>query len=328
MFDTHCHLNFKVFRKNLSEVIERARKVGVNYFVVPGTDLESSKRAVEIAEKYDGVYAAVGIHPHHTYEILNKKSEILNSKLQINHNDLNSNNQNKKVSDLKNLGFENYLELRHSNLEFILKNIEGLLSNPKVVAVGEIGLDKHQYTKTKYQNYRVNSELVEGQKELLIKQIKLASKYKKSVILHNRGATEEILKLLTTNYYLLTTNIVFHCCEPDERLLEFAIKHNIFIGVDGDVTYIEDKQEFVKRIPLELLVLETDSPFLLPEPLRSQKNRLFNGPKNLPLIAEFIAKVKNVSINQLIDTTEKNAKTLFSIFTGRRDCSRSTIKII
>ena len=110
----------------------------------------------------------------------------------------------------------------------------------------------------------------------------------------------------------LEDKTVFHCCEPDERLFKFAQKYRIFIGVDGDVTYWEDKQQFVKKIPLELLVLETDSPYLLPEPLRAQK--LYpNEPKNIPLIAESIAKLRGESVEKIAEQTTKNAKRLFNI---------------
>jgi len=283
VFDTHCHLNFKAFRKNLNEVIDRAMTDGVNYFVVPGTDLETSKRAVKIAEKYGsyspercrGIYAAVGIHPHHVYQT------------------------------------QNY----NSKLKSIIQELEKLITHPKVVAVGEIGLDRHQYKITKYKSYLVDNEFVKVQKELLIEQIKLAVRYKKAIILHNRESTKELLNILTTNYYRLTTNMVFHCCEPDDELFDFAIKHKIFIGVDGDVTYSQKKQAFVKKVPLELLVLETDSPYLIPKPLknRSAFGWYRNEPKNLNIIAEFIARKKNISISRLIETTYNNSKKLFSI---------------
>jgi TatD DNase family protein len=266
MFDTHCHLNFKDFIKNVRDVVERAREASVDYFIIPGTDLDSSRRAIEIAEQYEGVYLAIGIHPHPAFDF---------------------------------------------NSKFFIKKLEELIVHPKVVAVGEIGLDKHIYKKTKYKDYQVDSEFVELQKELLVNQIKLAVKYKKTVILHNREAVEEILELLSNKADLgLSTNMVFHCCEPDDRLLKFAIKHCIFIGVDGDVTYDRNKQEFVKKIPLDLLVLETDSPYLLPEPLRTQK--LFpNEPKNIKLIAEFIAKLKGETVETIADCSIKNAKKLF-----------------
>lgn len=283
MFDTHCHLNFKAFRKNVGEVIERARESGVDHFIVPGTDLETSKKAIEIASQYEGIYVAVGIHPHHAQEF----------------------------------------KIQNSEFRVVLHELEKLILHPKVVAVGEIGLDKYQYTSTKYQNYEISSGLVELQKELLIEQIKLAVKHKKTIIFHNREAIIEILELLSNIQDLRSKiNLVFHCCEPDDRLLSFAIKHGIFIGVDGDVTYkknksfgyAQDKQNFVKKIPLELLVLETDSPYLLPEPLRSQK--LYpNEPKNIKIVAEFIAQLKGVSFDLIKKTTEENSKRLFSIST-------------
>ena len=276
MFDTHCHLNFKIFKKNYSEVITAAKRSGVNYIVIPGTDLETSVRAVEIAEQNTGIYAAVGIHPHHVFQIQNSKLEVQNYKSE-------------------------------------LKNIEKLLTNPKIVAVGEVGLDRHVYKKTKYEDYQVDEAFIELQKELFIAQLKLAIKYKKSVIIHNREAKKDLLSILTNNPSLITsTKIVFHCCEPDDELLQFAKKHNVFIGVDGDVTYWKEKQKFIKKIPLELMVLETDSPLLLPEPLRSQK--LYpNEPKNIYLIAEFIAKLKNMTIGQLIEETANNSMKLFGL---------------
>lgn len=283
MFDTHCHLNFKAFSGKVSQVIEEAKKTGVKYFVVPGTDLETSKKAIEIEEKFDGVYAAVGIHPHHLFKLKAKSQKL--------------------------------------KVEKELEEIEELLNQPKVVAVGEIGLDRYLYQKTKYKDYQVDEEFIELQKMFFIEQLKLAKKYKKAVIIHNRQARKDLLEILSSpNYELLITNysFVFHCCESDDDLLDFAQKHKIFIGVDGDVTYDEKKQEFIKKVPLELLVLETDSPFLLPvipSLTRSEKDRkkIINEPKNLPLIAEFVAKLKNVSVDKLIEKTTKNAKKLFDL---------------
>jgi TatD DNase family protein len=284
MFDTHCHLNFKVFEKNYPEVIERAREAGVNNIIIPGTDIESSRQAIEIAEKYDGIYAAVGIHPHHVYQY--QKS---------------------------NIKYQKYI----SNIKNDLEILEELFAHPKVVAIGEVGIDRHIYKNTKYTDYQINNEFIEMQKELFIEQIKLAVKYKKSLIIHNWEAKDDLFDVLSTVYRQPTTiNCVFHCCEPDKELLNFAIKHKIFIGVDGDVTYNNPpaggKQEFIKQVPLDMLVLETDAPYLLPEPLRGQK--LYpNEPKNIPLIAEFIAKLKNISSLRLIEVTTNNARRLFQL---------------
>jgi TatD DNase family protein len=311
-FDTHCHLNFQAFDGRVDEVIAKAKSVGVNQIVIPGTDLPTSEKAVEIAEKFDGIYAAVGIHPHHVFQLLNK-SEIRNPKSEININNQNS---------LENLKLENSkivssFDIRASSLRKELNNIEKLLSYPKVLAIGEVGIDRHIYQKTKYPGYKIEEEFVELQKIVLIEQIKLAHKYKKSLILHNREAKKDILELLTTSYSLLTNySSVFHCCEPDAELLEFAKVHKMFIGVDGDITYYKEKQEWIKTVPLEMLVLETDSPFLAPRlrPARGGTTaRQSNEPKNIPLIAEFVAKLKGVSLDEVERQTMENAKRLFRI---------------
>ncbi|GIW64503.1 MAG: hydrolase TatD [Patescibacteria group bacterium] len=278
MFDTHCHLNFKAFDKNLDEVIKKAQKAGVETIVIPGTDVVTSKKAVEIAEKYGGVYAAVGIHPHHVFEIFKSSMPF-------------SRQQNKGKS---------WLEKASS-----LNQIEELLKNPKVLAVGEIGLDRHIYKKTKYADYQVDEDFINLQRKLFLEQLKLAKKYQKTLIIHNRQAKKDLLELLNTYYFLLNTKIVFHCCEPDDELLYFAIKNNIFIGVDGDVVYSPEKQKFIKKVPLDLLVLETDSPFLSPF------RKFPNTPENLKYIAEFVTKLKDISIEDLIKTTTKNANKLF-----------------
>jgi len=279
MFDTHCHLNFSVFEGKVKRIINEAKKVGVDYFVVPGTDVETSKKAVEIAEKFDGVYAAVGIHPHHIYQY--------------------------QISKIK---YQKYIS-----------NIKDLLKSKKVVAVGEIGLDKHYYKKTKYQNYQIDEEFFNLQKLFFIEQLKLAKKFKKSVILHNRQAKEDFVKILNDywdNYF--AGRMVFHCCEPDVgtihelSLLDFAKEKNVFIGVDGDVTYNKKKQEFIKQVPLDLLVLETDSPFLTPKLSMRRSSHNKNEPKNLPLIAKFISTLLiNCSMNRFIEITTENAKRLF-----------------
>ncbi len=295
-FDTHCHLNFKAFDGRVEEVINNAKKVGVNNIIIPGTDVESSKKAVEIAKKYEGIYVAVGIHPHHVYEFLS---------------DPVSNSFPSVLASTARRQDPFLLATQQK-----LNSIEDLLKNPKVVAIGEIGIDKHYYQKTKHKDYQINNEFINLQKDLFIEQIKLAIKYKKALIIHNRKAKEEVLEILTNHLSLITHHsVVFHCCEPDDELLDFAKKNNIFIGVDGDIPYRKDKQEFIKKIPLDLLVLETDSPFLTPklDIMRSHDNYLDNEPKNIPIIAEFIAQLLHCSIDELAKQTTENAKRLFQL---------------
>ena len=271
-FDTHCHLNFKRFNKTVNEVVLGAATIGVSLLVVPGTDGISSKKAVELTTQFDGVYAAVGIHPHHVYEV---KSEEETTKQ--------------------------------------LSEIKILLSSPKVVALGEVGLDRHEYETTKYTNYTISEGFIQKQVELLKRQIKLAIQYKKSLILHNRETKQEILSLLNNIWDAqLERRTVFHCCEADLDLLTFAKQHNMYIGVDGDITFDSTKQSFIGQVPLEMLVLETDSPFLLPEPLKSQK-KYPNTPSNIPLIAEYVAKIKGVTVEEVAKQTTENARNLFKV---------------
>jgi len=212
------------------------------------------------------------------------------------------------------------LNIEKNSFASDLDKIKNLLKNKKVVAIGEIGIDRHIYQKTKYSDYKMYQEFVDLQKVFFLEQIKLAHKYNKAIIIHNREAKKDVLKILTdlTDSTDLTEyRSVFHCCEPDPELLEFAKKHRMFIGVDGDITYYKEKQNFIKTVPLEMLVLETDSPFLIPRlkntRLRKTTARQSNEPKNIPLIAEFVAKLKGVSINRLIEKTTENAQVLFKV---------------
>ncbi|NTU46019.1 TatD family hydrolase [Candidatus Roizmanbacteria bacterium] len=272
MFDTHVHLNFSRFKKNLEEVISRAHASGVHEMVVPGTDLKTSQKAVEIAARFEGIYAAVGLHPHHVYE--------------------------QKDSTAADLPWG---------------ELEQLLPHPKVVAIGEVGLDRHPYEETKYENYTVDESFIDLQKDNLRRQIGWAIRYKKSLILHNREAKQDLFPLLEEVWdESLSGRSVFHCCEADTELLHFAKKHNLFIGVDGDISYGEAKKSFIKEVPLEMLVLETDAPFLLPEPLRSQR-AYPNEPKNIPLIAQIVAEVKGLPVKEIEKTTTENAHRLFGL---------------
>jgi len=273
LFDTHCHLNFSAFVGQVDETIKRSLEVGVNYIMVPGTDVETSKKAVEIASsvtlsstKGVDIYAAVGIHPHHIYGYLTS---------------------NTTTDDLG--------------------EIEDLLSHPKILAIGEIGIDRHVYKKTKYHDYDIEQKFIDLQKESLRKQIKLAIKYKKSLIFHNREAKKDFLEILRDFSGVLTGKAVLHCCEPDTELLDFARSNKLFIGVDGDIAYRQDKQEFIKQVPLDMLVLETDSPFLAPD------RKFPNEPAQIAFIAEFIANIIKVSKNDLAKITTGNAKKLFNI---------------
>lgn len=364
MIDTHTHLNFKRFKKNIASVIEASLEVGVKHFVVPGTDITSSKKALELSGEYECISAAVGIHPHHVFE-LTKANDVeteikaiigeLGDLVEVaRHSEDAARNKAKTAefntaytTGVKNIekitGHDNvsmYQEYGSENSQNILTQAQltnaqlikaestrpqstNAQSTPQktattsftrgLVAIGEIGLDFHEYENTKYTQYKVNGAFIENQKILLKKQLELAMKSELSIILHNREAADSMLPIMNELWNAdLREKMVFHCCEPNAEILQWAKDHKVYIGVDGDVTYWKDKRSFINEVPLDMLVLETDAPFLLPEPLRSKK--LYpNTPANLPLIVEAVAVIKGESKSKVISITTENAQRLFTL---------------
>ena len=282
LFDTHCHLNFKAFKKTVDDVIASSQSQGVAYFVIPGTDVKTSERAKEIAYNHKDIYYSAGIHPHHVFDLHVRMKE---------HRGDNAN------------------EIIDSELD----HIQQLISDERCVAVGEMGIDRHMYIQTKYGSYEVTDSFVELQKDILKRQLLLAINHKKAGILHNREATPDLLEVVKGLFQRsMERRIVFHCCEPSQDILYFAQEARLFIGVDGDITFSDEKKSFIAQVPLEMLVLETDAPYLLPEPLKSER-RYPNTPANLPLIAKAVAEVKDIPYEEVIQVTTQNGLELFSI---------------
>lgn len=299
LIDTHCHLNFKVFRSQLPSVLERAQKAGVEQMVVVGSQLKNSKRAVEQAQAHEAIFAGVGVHPHHVWEYLEKaksQAKIAGQSLETVMNEI---------------------------IELVTAELTDLVRQPKVVAVGEIGLDYHQFEQTQYDNKVITPEYQLWQERFFLLQAKIANDANKAIIIHGRESADDLLSLLTKHAYLFAENqVVFHCCEPDQQMLRHALEHHYFIGVDGDVTFDQQKQEFIKQVPLEILVLETDAPYITPEPDKSYfaehkeklsyKDRVCE-PRHVAVIAQEVAELKQVLVEEVADQTTKNAQQLFSL---------------
>jgi len=196
--------------------------------------------------------------------------------------------------------------IEEKDIEKEILKIEDLILKEKVVAIGEIGLDYY---------HKVNSELI--QKILLEKQLKLALKYDKSIIIHSRHSTDDlilILKKVGLNNF--KNNLVFHCAEPENDILKIVKNNNLFIGIDGDITFDSIKQEFIKKVPIKNLVLETDSPLLAPT-LDGKKDReKVNYPYYLPQIAKKVSELKEIDLDKVIKITTKNALLLFGVSSG------------
>lgn len=236
LIDTHCHLT-KRFWEDSTDIIAWAKEAGVEKFVCVGTNFEDSAEAIKVANKFEGVYASVGIHPEETCDDWEK--------------------------------------------------FEELISKPKVVAIGECGLD-----------YKVG---LPGQKEVFLKQIELAKKLNLPLIIHCRDAQEDMSKIdLTAN------RGVFHCFAGG-----INIPDSFYVSFAGNVTFknAPNLREIAKTIPLEKLLLETDSPLLAPEPVRGSKN----SPKNVKIIASLLSELKGVSVEELEKITSENAARLFGI---------------
>jgi len=254
IFDTHCHLNSEELYNNIDEVIASAKVVGVDKFLVVGWDIKSSYLAIELANKYPEIYAAIGVHP----------------------------------TDIDGVTDEDFDKLMtHVN-------------DPKVVAIGEIGLDYH---------WVKEPEQREKQKQWFIKQINAANLYKKPISIHNREAFGDCLALLKEHKPLYGG--VMHCYSGSVELLKDVLDLGLYIGLDGPLTFTNAKtpKEVCEVVPLDRLVVETDSPYLAPHPLRGTVNE----PKNIALVIDEIARLKEESKKHIIDVLYKNSCRLFGI---------------
>ena len=176
-----------------------------------------------------------------------------------------------------------------------LKEIENNLTNPKIIAIGEIGLDYH-YTK----------ENKNRQIELLEAQLQIAEKYNLPVIIHSREATEDTINTLK-KYHVKG---VIHSFSGSKETALIYIKMGYLLGINGVITFKNSKlKEVIKEIPLENIILETDSPYLTPEPFRGKRNE----PKRILEIAKFICELKNISLEELSKITNENVKRIFDI---------------
>ena len=264
MIDAHCHLNFHSFKKDYDEVIKNAFKAGVNKIINAGTKIDSSKLAVELAQKYDNLYAVVGIHPHHA----------------------------DKLED-------NWIQ-----------ELQSLAKKPKVVGIGEIGMDYFSYKS----NDIINPKL---QKNLFVKQIELAHKLKLPLQIHNRQAGKDIIDILLNHKsYLLNPPGMFHCFAGNMDLLKKVLNLGFYVGFDGNITYNglapgedADLKDLAKYTPIDRIIVETDSPFLTPEPKRGVRNM----PEYVIMTAGFIAKLKGLTFQDLEAKTTENVAKLFSL---------------
>jgi TatD DNase family protein len=253
LFDTHVHLNARQFLEDREETIQRAFDAGVKYMTVVGFDHETIPLAIEIAQEYETIYAAVGWHPVDAIDMTDKELEW----------------------------------------------IEELSKHPKVVALGEMGLDYHWDKSPK-----------DVQKDVFRKQIRLAKKLKMPIIIHNREATEDIIQILKEENAKEVGGIM-HCYSDSVQYVDECLDMNFYISLGGPVTFKNASlpKEVAQYVPLDRLLIETDAPYLAPHPNRGKRNE----PAYVQLVAEKIAELRDLDYEEISEITTKNAFRFFGI---------------
>jgi len=254
--DTHCHLNFPPYHKDLELVIARAFDANIGKLINVGTDLLSSKESLNLAHRYSNIFAAVGVHPH--------DAKSFNDKVQL--------------------------------------ELEGLARDPKVVAIGEIGLDYFRNLSTK-----------DAQRTAFVGQLKSALKLKKPVIIHCRDAYSDILEILDAVYLPNKDNLggVIHSFSSGTNYLQEFLRRGFYIGINGMITYPNNQHlvAAVKLCPEDRLLIETDAPYLTPQVYRGKRNE----PMYVIEVAKAIATIKQQSLSETMHFTTNNAMALFKL---------------
>ena len=250
-FDTHAHYDSSKFSEDRDEVLRSVLDAGVSLVIDPGDTVARSGNAVRLAQQYDHVYAAVGVHPEE---------------------------------------YETWTDTA-------IDALRALAKEPKVVAIGEIGLD-----------YYWDKEHVELQKTMLRAQIALALELDLPVIIHDRDAHGDCLSIVSEYPELRG---VFHCFSGSSEMAKELLKRGWYLGFDGPITYKNAVRalEVIRICPHDRMLLETDSPYLSPVPNRGKRN----DSRNLPYIAAVIARETGMTTEEVAALTMKNGKRLFRI---------------
>ncbi len=252
MIDTHAHLNDPKFASDLDAVVATARGAGVDRIVVCGYDLPSSRAAMDIAARFDGVFATVGIHPH----------------------------------DAKSFSRD------------AIDEIAELARAPGVIAIGETGLDFH---------YDFSPR--PAQIKAFEAHIELAERVGLPIVVHSRESNDRALEVIGPSA-ANTAGCVFHCFSGDEEFARRVLDAGFYIGIDGPVTFpnAAKVRRVVEGVPVDRLLIETDCPYLAPVPHRGKRNE----PAYVIRVAEEVARIKDVAVEEIARITSENARRLFA----------------
>jgi len=250
IIDSHCHLDYEPLFSSIDEVLLNAKRNNITNLLTIGTSLESSKKVLEIVEKYENIYGAIGIHPNSTTGHLNDLDKLI---------------------DIKK-------------------------KSKKIIGFGETGLD-YFYKKSEKKDQIFSFE----------KHIEFAISEKVPVIIHTRDADEDTI-LIIKKYYKRTRFLV-HCFTGNLEFAKNLLNIECLISFSGIITFKKSTElrNVVKYVPLERMLIETDSPYLSPDPLRGKSNE----PANVKIVGENIAKIKEVSFEEVANLTTENFKNFF-----------------
>ncbi len=253
IFETHAHYDDEGFDEDRDLLLMSMQENKIGYVINVGASLESTRRSIELAEKYPFVYASAGVHPSET------------------------------------------AELNENNFEWLRKQCV----HRKVVAIGEIGLD-----------YYWEEPAHEIQKLWFSRQLDLAKAIREPIIIHSRDAAKDTYDIMSAHGAKEIGGVI-HCFSYSAEMALEYVKMGFYIGVGGVVTFKNGRKlkEVVEAVPIEWILLETDSPYLAPEPNRGMRN----SSLNLPYIAERIAEIKGMTYDEVISVTTENAKRMYQI---------------
>ena len=247
MIDTHAHL---LYFDDVDNIINSMGEQGLEKIVTIGTTIEDSLDSIKLAEKYENVYATVGIYPEY------------------------SNLTNEEDFD----------------------KLKEMAKHEKVVAIGEIGLDYHNEVYDK-----------EAQKKLLIRQLEIADEFGLPFCIHCRKAVSDLYEILNSHKHLIRHSGLMHCYSEGKDWVQKFIELGMYISFSGNITYKKSDRSFLKNIPLDRIVVETDAPYLTPEPFRGRENR----PEKVRLTAKAIADEIGISYEDFDKIVTKNAKKFY-----------------
>lgn len=280
MIDTHAHAHFNAYKDDMDEVIKRSLEKGVIFNLV-GTQSDTSRRAVEITEKYEGVYASVGLHPEHLFS---------------------------KHVDEEETSFQSREE------DFDYQYYKKLAQNEKVIGIGECGMDLYRIPEG-----MTAEQMIPKQREVFLQHIQLAQELFLPMVIHCREAHDHLTEILrsTQNESKEPLRGTIHCYTSNWHYAEQYLALGFYIGFTGVITFPpqkknpqaqEDLLEVVRKMPAERILLETDCPYLSPIPYRGKRGE----PWMIEATAAKIAELRGVDLKAVLETTTANARQLFS----------------